>query len=70
MFQQFDDVEVQKLLPFSIPHRTFEGSEEILWTETYDCDFAPGSIMFYVNYSDFFVSNRPPTTSFRVVLNY
>ena len=71
MYQDVDGVEVQTILPFSLPmgQSNPNGSEE-LWTETYAYDFTVGSVMFYVNYSDFYTSNRPPTTSFRVVLNY
>ena len=70
MYQNINGVEVQTLLPFTVPCGEGQGNSEHLWTETYACDFSPGSIMFYVNYSDFFTINRPPTTSFRVVLNY
>ena len=71
MFQNIDGVEVQTLLPFNIPKGIIHpnGAEE-LWTEMYAYDFTVGSIMLYVNYSDFYTNNRPPTTSFRVVLNY
>ena len=70
MFQKSNGTEVQTLLPFTVPYGEGKGNSEHLWTETYACDFAPGSIMFYVNYSDFYTNVRPPTTTFRVVLNY
>ena len=70
MFQTINGVEVQTLLPFTVPKGEGTGNSEHLWTETFACDFSPGSVMFYVNYSDFYTNNRPPTTSFRVVLNY
>ena len=70
MFQKIDGVEVQTMLPFVIPVGEGQGNKENLWTEMYSCDFSPGSIMFYVNYSDFATVVRPPTISFRVVLNY
>jgi hypothetical protein len=44
------------------------GKEE-LWTETYKCDYAVGSIMFKVEYSDFYTGKRPGTKRFRVMLN-
>ena len=71
MYQKVNGKEVQTLLPYTIPigEKNPNGSDA-LWTETYAYDFMPGSIMVYVNYSDFYTSNRPPTTSFRVVLNY
>jgi len=70
MFQIVDGTEVQTLLPYTVPLGDNDGSGEILWTETYACDFTPGSVMFYVNYSDFYTKEQPPTCSFRVVLNW
>ena len=71
MYQTVDGVEVQTLLPFTIPYGERLGNGyESLWTETISCDFTIGSVMIYVNYSDFNTSNKPPTASFRVVLNY
>ena len=72
MFQKIDGVEVQTPLPFSLPKGIDNGNgTEDLWTETYAYDFAVGSIMFYVNYSDFWTGDhRPPTISFRVVLRH
>jgi hypothetical protein len=70
MFQNVDGVEVQTLLPFTVPYGESNGELEYLWTETYACDFAVGSVVFYVNYSDFFTEKRPPSTSFRIVLNW
>jgi len=70
MFQRINNVEVQTLLPYTIPMGESKGNTELLWTETYACDFSIGRVNFYVNYSDFYTSNRPPTVTFRVVLNY
>ena len=71
MFQDVNGDEVQTMLPFTIPRGVDNGNgTEDLWTETYACDFTVGSIMFYVNYSDFYTNNRPPTTSFKVALIY
>lgn len=70
MFQTVGGVEVQTLLPFTVPYGDGPINDEHLWTETYACDFSPGYVVFYVNYSDFYTNNRPPTTSFRVVLNW
>lgn len=39
------------------------------WTETYSFDYMPGSIAFYVQYSDFAIE-QPPTQQFRIVLNW
>ena len=70
MFQSIDGREVQTLLPFTAPYGDVKGNTEILWTETYAYDYSPGRITFYINYSDFYTSNRPSDKSFRVVLNY
>ena len=70
MFQRVNGREVQTLLPYTIPLGTVKDNTELLWTETYSCDFSPGQITFYFNCSDFYTSNRPPAASFRVVLNY
>ena len=72
MFQRTNNnVEVQTPLPFTLPYgKATGGNQEELWTETYSFEYSPGSITFYVYYSDFYTSNRPPSTSFRVVLNY
>lgn len=58
--------EVQSPLPFTLH---LEGGE-YMWTETTYFDFMPGSIAFYVQYSDFFVEDGPGTIEFRVVLNW
>ena len=66
-----NNTEVQTPLPFTIPYGDKgTGGEELLWTETVSFDFYPGTITFYVNYSDFYTSNRPETVKFRVVLTY
>ena len=70
MFQNIDGTEVQTMLPFVIPVGEEQGNSENLWTEMYSCDFTPGSIMFYVNYSDFITAVRPSTIYYRVVLNW
>lgn len=70
MFQKVDGYEVQTLLPYHLPlgQDTGNGKPDF-WSETYFYDFMEGSIMIYVYYSDFYTNNRPPTTTFRVVLN-
>jgi hypothetical protein len=70
MFQMVNNREVQTPLPFSLPFGEVIDGREHLWTETYSFDYSPGSITFYINYTDFFTSNRPDGASFRVVLNY
>lgn len=53
-----------------LPYVTHKGEEAALWTETYDFDFTPGSIRVYVQYSDFKTSIVPPSSKFRVVMNW
>jgi hypothetical protein len=36
-----------------------DGITDITWTETYDFDFAPGELGFYLTYSDFSTRIRP-----------
>jgi len=59
--------EVQTPLPFTL-HLQEGGNYE--WTETTYFDFMPGSIAFYVQYSDFATNITPGTQEFRVVFNW
>ena len=71
MFQDIGGVEVQTMLPYSIPIGVSDRVGEEVWTETISCDFTPGSIMFYVNHSDFYTGRgRPSTLTFKVVLSW
>jgi len=70
MFQIVNGREVQTLLPFSDTRGESDQNGEYLWTEIYACDFSVGKVTFYVNYTDFYTSNRPPDASFRIVLNW
>ena len=36
----------------------------------YTYDFMPGSIAFYAYYTDFYTANKPPTCTFRIVMNW
>jgi len=58
--------DVQVPLPFI----THKAEAAALWTETYDFDFKPGSIRVYVQYSDFKTAIVPPSSKFRVVMNW
>lgn len=51
-------------LPFSIDCTDGKAS----WQETYTFDYCPGSVAFYVNYSDFQLDVRPAEMTFRVVI--
>jgi len=42
----------------------------IYFSDTYSFSFSPGSITFYVDYSDFATQTLPPTCDFRIVLNW
>ncbi|WP_320052287.1 hypothetical protein [uncultured Acetobacteroides sp.] len=53
-----------------LPYVTHKAEGNALWTETYDFDFTPGSIRVYVQYSDFKTSIVPPSSRFRVVMNW
>lgn len=59
--------EVQTPLPYTLP---LENTEDARWSEIINFDFMPGSIAFYVTYSDFAVNVPPGELQFRVVLNY
>lgn len=72
MFINLDDkTEVQTTLPYIAYYgQPVTTTTENLWTESYSFDFMPGSVAFYVRYSDFYTSNRPGTCSFRVVMTW
>lgn len=38
------------------------------WTQTYDFDFAPGSVAFYATFSDFETQKTPGDETFHIVL--
>ncbi|MDR1984645.1 MAG: lipoprotein [Prevotellaceae bacterium] len=59
---------VKNEMPFVFHRGDSDGTNESLWTETYDFDFYPGGITFYVTYSDFSTAIRPGTETFYVVL--
>ncbi len=55
-------------MPYVLHLGEAEGSNEFLWTQTYDFDFHEGGITFYVTYSDFNTQIRPDIETFHVVL--
>lgn len=59
---------VKNSLPYVLHLGEASGSKEFLWTQTYDFDFYPGGVGFYVTYSDFNTQDRPDTETFHVVL--
>ncbi|MDR1330897.1 MAG: hypothetical protein LBK07_02210 [Tannerella sp.] len=62
--------EVQSPLPYIEPVGDRDSGGEFTWQEFYSFDFMPGSVAFYVHYSDFETGERPPTCDFRIVLNW
>lgn len=61
--------DVKNGLPFVL-HLGEEGNngQEFLWTETYDFDYSPGMIRFYITYSDFNTQFPPESETFHIVL--
>lgn len=59
--------EVQTPLPYTHPAENVQGQE---WSEIVHFDYMPGSIAFYVTYSDFATNVWPGDLHFRVVMNY
>ena len=55
-------------MPFVLHMGAAENGQEFLWTQTYDFDFMPGEIGFYVSYSDFETSIKPAAETFHVVI--
>jgi len=70
MFQTVDEIEVQTPLTYHFPKGFDDDGKDYLYNETYFFDFTPGSVMIYAYWSDFMTENLPPTTTFRVVLNW
>jgi hypothetical protein len=58
--------EVLRPLPDSFPYGEDTNQGENLWTEIITYDYMPGSIAFYVRYSDFYTATPPPTLKFRI----
>ena len=58
---------VKNGLPYVL-HFGEEGGKEFLWTQTYDFDFSPGMIRFYITYSDFNTQISPGTETFHIIL--
>ncbi len=61
---------VQTPLPYIVPVGEQDGSNEKLWSEYYTFDFKPGLITFCAYYTDFYTANKPPTCTFRIVMNW
>jgi len=59
---------VKNGLPYVLHVGENVNSKEYLWTQTYDFDFRPGYVGFYVTFSDFETINKPGTETFHIVL--
>ena len=59
-------------LPAVRHHASFndETQETINYTQTIDCEFAAGTITFFVTNSDFYVEDMPEKMKFKVVCHY
>ena len=63
------DNEVQIPMNYDYPREQDPFNEDwYTWQEYYTFDFMPGSIAFYVHYSDFDIDIRPERQEFRIVL--
>lgn len=70
LMHRVGDLNVQSPLPYTIYQGINGPDGEELWEEEYTFDFSKGSVAFYVHYSDFYTGNRPPTTTFRLVMTW
>ncbi len=65
-------IETEKGVKNGLPYVLHLGEKdnfgESYWTETYNFDFYPGGVGFYVSYSDFKTSMYPRTETFHVVI--
>jgi len=65
-------IETSKGVKNGLPYVLHKGDKdelgEFLWTQTYDFDFYPGGVGFYVTYSDFSTKFRPDSETFHIVL--
>jgi len=66
------DITTSKTAKNGLPYVLHKGDSdeygEFLWTQTYDFDFKPGKMGFYVSYSDFSTKIRPDTETFHIIL--
>ena len=60
--------EVKNGLPYVLHKGAKDDKGEFLWTQTYDFDFYPKGIGFYVTYSDFNTVSRPDKETFHIIL--
>jgi len=62
------DVNVKNGMPFVLHLGDEQNGQEFLWTQTYDFDFSPGMVRFYITYSDFNTQIPPESETFHIVL--
>lgn len=59
---------VKNGIPYVLHLGEEQAGREFLWTQTYDLDFSPGMIRFYVTYSDFSTNINPASETFHIIL--
>jgi len=60
--------DVKNGLPFVLHMGEESGGDEFLWTQTYDFDYSPGMVRFYITYSDFNTQISPGAETFHIIL--
>ncbi|MDR2969046.1 MAG: membrane lipoprotein lipid attachment site-containing protein [Tannerellaceae bacterium] len=60
--------DVRNGMPFVLHQGEAVDGAEFLWTETYDFDYSPGMLRFYLTYSDFNTQVLPESETFHIVL--
>lgn len=60
--------DVKNGLPFVLHLGEEIDGKEFLWTQTYDFDYSPGMVRFYITYSDFNTQYPPDSETFHIVL--
>ncbi|WP_165022556.1 hypothetical protein [Dysgonomonas sp. ZJ279] len=65
-------IETEKDIKNGLPYVLHKGGSdnqgEFLWTQTFDFDFYPKGVRFYLTYSDFNTQIPPDTETFHIVL--
>ncbi len=61
-------IDVKNGMPFVLHMGDEQNGQEFLWTQTYDFDFSPEMVRFYITYSDFSTQILPDSETFHIVL--
>ncbi|MDR2361835.1 MAG: hypothetical protein LBD91_03820 [Prevotellaceae bacterium] len=63
------DNDIKNPLPYVLHKGEADAYGEYLWTQTFDFDFSPGNVRFYVTFSNFMTGElHPETETFDIVL--